>query len=75
MVDQTKIQKEAKAIIDKFAKALEKVKTDDLDFHVNRDDFERVEGEGEKCDFKKQLLENAPKKNDDFVVAEKGSWK
>ncbi|MFH1359296.1 MAG: hypothetical protein ABIH37_05390 [archaeon] len=75
MVDKKEIQKEAKAIIDKFAKALEKVKTEDLDFHVNRDDFERVEGKSEKCDFKKQLLENAPKKNDDFVVAEKGSWK
>jgi|APSaa5957512622_1039677.scaffolds.fasta_scaffold145436_2 predicted Asp-tRNA(Asn)/Glu-tRNA(Gln) amidotransferase subunit C len=76
MVDKVKIEKEAKEILDKFAKALEKVKTDDLDFHVNREEFERSEGEGEVCEgFKKSLLENAPKKDEDFILAEKGEWK
>jgi len=76
MVDKEKIQKEAKEILDKFAKALEKVKTDDLDFHVNREEFERVEEIGEKCEgFKESLLENAPNKNEDFILAEKGKWK
>ncbi len=80
-MDKSKIQKEAKEILDKFASALSKVKTGD-DFYVDREEFERVEGKVEKrdkCedwgDFKESLLENAPKKDKDFVIAEKGGWK
>ena len=68
------VKKEAKEILDKFAKALEKVKTND-DFYVDRDEFEREENNGDECDFKKELLKNAPDKDDDFVKAERGSWK
>ena len=97
MIDKEKINKEAKELLDKFSKALDKVKTDDLDsevlkktsnsktsknsnevldFHVHRKDFERSEGKGKICEgFKESLLENAPKKNEDFVIAEKGDWK
>jgi Asp-tRNA(Asn)/Glu-tRNA(Gln) amidotransferase C subunit len=75
MVDEGKVRKEAKQIIDKFAKTLEKIKMEDLDFYVDKDDFERIEGDGEECDFKTELLENAPEKNQDFVIAEKGAWK
>mgnify|MGYP001587398607 FL=1 len=75
-MDKDKIKKEAKLILDKFAKALEKVeKKYDLDFNVNREEFERKENTGEKCeDFKNQLLENTPKKDNDFIIAEKGGW-
>ena len=46
------------------------------DFYVNRDEFEREERKGQKCeDFKEELLKNAPKKDKDFIIAEKGSWK
>lgn len=69
------VEKQAKGILDKFAKALEKVKTED-NFYVDREEFEREEGKGDKCiDFKEELLKNAPKKDEDFVIAEKGSWK
>ncbi len=75
MIDRTKIEKQAKEILDKFARALEKVKIDELDFHVNREEFEREEGDGSGCgNFKESLLENAPNKNSDFVIAEKGEW-
>ena len=73
-MDKNKIQNEAKQILDKFAFALEKVK-DSEDFHVDRDEFERVEGDGKACDFKDKLLENAPNHDDDFIIAEKGDWK
>jgi len=87
-MDKEEIQKQAKEILDKFAKALEKVKTEKVkdNFYVEREEFERDEFEklekrqsrerSEKQeDFKQFLLENAPKKNEDFVVAEKGGWK
>ena len=91
------VEKQAKEILDKFAKALEKVKTSQKDFYVDREEFEReekvsstldvgksskddsghdVEEKGDKCiDFKEDLLKNAPNKDKDFVIAEKGSWK
>ena len=84
-IDENKVKKEAKQILDKFAHALEKVKHEhDLDFYVNREDFERIKAgsankfsEDSKIDnnFKKKILENAPNKDEDFIIAEKGSWK
>jgi len=76
MIDKQKVQKQAKEILDKFAKALEKIeKESDEDFYVNRNEFERDEGEGEECSgFKKHVLENAPEHDDDFVIAEKRGW-
>lgn len=86
-MDKSSIKKQAKEILDKFAKALEKVKTDKTglsskddeghkDFYVDRKEFEREEGKGKKCQgFKEELLKNAPKKDKDFIIAEKGSWK
>ncbi len=75
-LDENKIKQEAREILDKFAKALEKVK-EEPDFYVNRAEFEREE-KSEVCKdkgFKQKLLENAGKKDNDFVIAEKGSWK
>ena len=94
-MDKAVVKEQAKEILDKFAKALEKVKVVSSafkdaegheDFYVNREEFEReekvssiskdIEEKGDKCEsFKEKLLKNAPKKDKDFVVAEKGSWK
>tara|TARA_Y100000310_G_scaffold209474_1_gene210133 strand:+ start:755 stop:1012 length:258 start_codon:yes stop_codon:yes gene_type:complete len=83
-LDKKKIEKKAKQILDKFASALAKVeKEHDEDFYVDRDDFERIEGTARKqsddCygedSFKKELLENAPDKDEDFILVEKGDWK
>jgi len=73
-MDEDKIKKQAKQILDKFAKALENVK-DIEEYYIERDVFEREEGEGEVCDFKKELLRNALNHDDDFIIAEKGDWK
>lgn len=76
-MDESKIKKQAKQILDKFAKALEKVKSSSEDFYVDREKFEREEGEGKECEkgFKKRFLENAPQHNEDFIIAERGKWK
>jgi predicted Asp-tRNA(Asn)/Glu-tRNA(Gln) amidotransferase subunit C len=74
-MDKKKVEKEAKQMLDNFAKALSKVKTKEEDYHVDRDKSERVEG-GDSCEgFKSKLLGNAPEKDDDFIIAEKGAWK
>jgi len=75
--NNNKIRQEAKQILDKFAKALEKVETKEENFYVDRDEFEREEGSGNGCEkgFKKKILNNAPESDDDFIIAEKGSWK
>ena len=78
-MDEKKIKREAKQILDKFASALSKVeKEHDVELGVDREDFERSEGDGDKerCEgFKKTILENAPEHDDDFIVVERGSWK
>ena len=74
-MDKAVVKEQAKEILDKFAKALEKVKTEE-NYYVEREEFEREEGKGDRCEgFKEELLKNAPKRDVDFVIAEKGSWK
>ncbi|MEN9626262.1 MAG: hypothetical protein RL557_590 [archaeon] len=76
-MDREQIEKQAKALLQTFAKALEKVeKESQEESHIEREINEREEGNGENTpEFKNLLLANAPKKNDDFIIAEKGAWK
>jgi len=78
-VDKIKIEKQAKEILDKFAEALKKVEKgkEDTQNYVDRKEFERPENKGESCekDFKERILKNAPSHDDDFIIAETGSWK
>jgi predicted Asp-tRNA(Asn)/Glu-tRNA(Gln) amidotransferase subunit C len=77
MLNKEKIEQEAKEILDKFAEALSSVeKEGDEKSFVDRENFEREEGEGEECkDFKEKILNNAPEHDDDFILVEKGDWK
>ena len=76
-MNQNQIRKQAKQILDKFAKALAKVDSEKIEIGVDREDFERKENEGKECaeGFKKRFLKNAPQHNDDFIIAERGKWK
>ena len=78
-IDKTKIEREAKEILDKFAKALEKVEKEkgEVESYVEREEFERIEGGWKCCDntFKKRILDNAPNHDNDFVIGERGGWK
>tara|TARA_Y100000310_G_C20646772_1_gene797099 strand:- start:1710 stop:1958 length:249 start_codon:yes stop_codon:yes gene_type:complete len=79
VLDEKKIQQEAKQILDKFASALAKVEKEGVgESFVDRDEFERIEGSSKGCDdenFKKKILENAPESDNDFIIVEKGGWK
>ena len=68
------IRKEARKILDGFAKTLGNVPKAKL---VVKDvTSKRVEGQGLECDldFRARIFANAPKKNKDFLIAEKGAW-
>jgi len=75
---QEQIKKQAKQILDNFASALASVEKEvKEDEGVERDEFERKEGDGNEReeDFKKNLLKNAPEKDDDFIITDRGNWK
>jgi len=76
VVNQETIQKQAKEILDKFSKELDKVKEQVGETFVEREEDRREEGEGKEGDsyFRETMLKNAPSKEGDFIVAEKGKW-
>ncbi|MBI2109829.1 hypothetical protein HYT58_01495 [Candidatus Woesearchaeota archaeon] len=73
-MDLKEIEKQAKRIMDDFLKALKEV-DEDMDFSIKRDEFTRAEGRA-NCDedFRKRFLENAPRKNKEKIIMEKGKW-
>ena len=74
-LDEEKIKKQAKAIMDEFVKALDKVGEVAGEAGLEREETTR-EAEQSRLnkDFKEKLLKNAPKKADGYIVAEKKSW-
>jgi hypothetical protein len=74
-MDNEKIRKEAKEMLDKFASAL-----DDIDIDIKSEKREeggfREEGSGESSDsdFRDSMFANAPEKDGDCIVAEKKKW-
>ncbi|MEK6899233.1 MAG: hypothetical protein AABW79_04010 [Nanoarchaeota archaeon] len=67
------IRKEAHEILERFGKSLGESKIVHDQVEV---DSTRIEGKGDKCDskFKEIMFDNAPNKNEDFIIAEKASW-
>ncbi len=74
-MDEEKIKKQAKNIMDEFISALNKVPRIKEKFGQERNQFIR---KAEKCEygpeFKERMLKNAPKVKDDQLVMEKKSW-
>ena len=78
--EKEEIKKQAKDIMDKFSERISKVKSKIPEPLIEREEFERLEektpvdSEKSNSDFRKRLFENAPKKNKDFIIAEKKKW-
>lgn len=70
------VKKEAKKLMDSFSEKLSKVKISDDEPTIKRKEFEREEGDGKDINetFKGLILENAPNKNENFIIAEKKKW-
>ena len=73
--EKEEIKKQAKSIMESFSKRLSKVKVSKEEPVIIREECERPEGEGVSLDMDRKIMfENAPKKNKDFIIAEKKSW-
>ena len=74
-MDEEKIKKQAKKIMDEFISVLNKVPKIKEEFGVERKQFIR---KAEECEygseFKKRMLKNAPKVKDDQIQMEKKEW-
>ena len=72
--EKEKIKKQAKNIMDSFSKKLSKIGELKESF-IERPECEREEGEkiGLELD-REKMFENAPKKNKDFIIAERKTW-
>jgi len=73
--EQESIKKEAKAIMDDFAKLLKGL--DKVEFSgVQREQQLRKEtSAGSDPDFRKRFFDNVPRREGDWLKAEKGKWK
>ena len=80
--EKEEIRKEASDIIGSFSKKLESIKDLPKESVVEREECYREEECKEKDketenkgkEFKKKLLENAPRKNKGFILSEKKKW-
>jgi len=72
--EREEIKKEAKGIMDSFSRKLDKLKLRE-DVFIERENCERQEGERKGCSIDREIMfENAPEKNDGFIVGEKKKW-
>jgi len=71
---QEAIRKEARKILDGFAKTLDRIPM--AKARTRPGTSGRAEGSEAECDydFRTRMFDNAPKKNKDFLIAEKGAW-
>lgn len=74
--EKQEIKKQAKSIMDSFSKKLSNINKKISESLIERDQGEReeigvVEGNEE---FRKIMFDNAPEKNNDFIIGEKKGW-
>jgi len=73
--EQEEIKKEAKEIMKRFGAELKKIKGIEFEGVKRKEQLrEETKAECEK-EFRKGFFENLPKKEGDWVKAEKGKWK
>ena len=73
--EKKEIEKQAKSIMDGFSKKLSKIDTKIPEGLIEREEGERAEGKKIDTDIDREIMfENAPNKNDNFIVGEKKEW-
>lgn len=73
MPNEEAIKKQAKAIMDEFVKALDKIGTV-KESEANVEATRKARPAKSEPDFMARMLANAPKKDKDHVIAEKKNW-
>ncbi|MBI2574475.1 hypothetical protein HYV82_01165 [Candidatus Woesearchaeota archaeon] len=74
MADREKIRAQAKQIMDEFVNALDRVGKIREEYGVERHDETRVPGKPSFPGFRQRFFMNAPKKNEEYIIAERKSW-
>jgi len=73
--EKQEIKEQAKQIMDSFSAKLAVVDEKSEEPFVERKDCERIEKDGACAELDKEIMfDNAPNKNGDFIVAERGDW-
>lgn len=73
-MDEGKIKQQAKDIIDNFVSALKDIETKEEPVERKEDRRHENTPKQPDSDFRKIMFENAPNKNKDCILAEKGKW-
>jgi len=72
--DKEEIKKQVDSILDSFSKKLSSLKEKVDESFIERENFERTEcGKVEEIS-REIMFENAPDKNKDFIIGERGKW-
>jgi len=75
MIDKNKIKKQVEKVMHDFIKELNKAEGVKKDFGIENDKSMRdKKNKDEDKDFRELMFENAPKKNEDFILMEKKHW-
>ncbi len=72
--DREEIKKQVDDILKSFSAKLSKAGKGDEESFIERDKFERAEGERQEEISREIMFKNAPDKNRDFIIAEKKKW-
>lgn len=68
------IEKKIRELLDKFSHALSGIRSEES--NVVRDKDRREEKDGKECvkNFREIMFENAPNKDENFIIAERKTW-
>lgn len=72
--EKEEIRNQVNSILKSFSEKLSKIKSDEGESFVERKNSEREENGTPEEISRKIMFENAPEKNDDFIIGEKGKW-
>jgi len=72
--EREEIKKQVDSILHSFSEKLSKINKNVEESSVEREEFERAES-GKPLELNRKIMfENAPEKNDNFIIGERGKW-
>jgi len=69
------IKEESKKILEEFNRKLDKIKSELEDLFESVESRKERQGWNSDQEFRKAMLQNAPFKDNDLIIVEKGGWK
>jgi Asp-tRNA(Asn)/Glu-tRNA(Gln) amidotransferase C subunit len=72
--EKEEIKKQVDSILKSFSEKLSKIKGNEGESFIERMNYEREENGKPEEISRKIMFENAPEKNEDAIIGEKGKW-